>query len=114
MSHLPAYTKIIFDPSQLKTPKTKGASSSSKQIRDDLFNPPILMDEFGQTPDHFYLARKTPSIFQVQNKAFIYSVMIFMAFMVFVFCLICDSFVTSVLQTLAVLLSVSYGMNWSV
>lgn len=65
MSHSASVTKIIFDPSHLKTPNTKGISSSSKHNGDEAYNPPILMDEFGQTPDHFYLARKPPTFFQV-------------------------------------------------
>lgn len=60
-------TKIMFDPSRLKTPNIKDvvASSSSEQTSDATPNPPILMDEFGQTPDHYYLARKPPTFFQV-------------------------------------------------
>lgn len=65
MSHPGSVTKIFFDPSHLKTPKTKETSSSSKQNRDETYNPPIFMDEYGQTPDHYYLARKSTSFFQV-------------------------------------------------
>lgn len=65
MSQSLSLTKIIYDPSRLRTPNEKETASSSSQIEDVPYNPPILMDEYGQTPDHFYLARKPPTYFQV-------------------------------------------------
>lgn len=66
MSHTISLTKIIYDPARLKTPNIKEEHHSPEQSNDVIPNQPILMDEFGQTPDHFYLARKpSSSFFQV-------------------------------------------------
>lgn len=63
------HTKSVFDSPRFKTPNFKEIPSSSKQSKDGTPNPPIIMDEFGQTPDHFYLARKHPArIYQVKRK----------------------------------------------
>ncbi|KFM82363.1 Transcription factor E2F1, partial [Stegodyphus mimosarum] len=61
-----------YDSNHFKTPNFKETSSTScsnEETNEVCNNPPIIMDEFGQTPDHFYLARKPPpSFFQVKRK----------------------------------------------
>ncbi|CAL1267886.1 unnamed protein product [Larinioides sclopetarius] len=67
-----------FESSSLKTPTFKEISPapcSYDSTKDETPHQPILMDEFGQTPDHFYLARKPPpSFFQVKRKLDLHSV----------------------------------------
>ncbi|KAF8790230.1 Transcription factor E2F1 like protein [Argiope bruennichi] len=67
-----------YESSSLKTPTFKEISPapcSYDSTKDETPHPPILMDEFGQTPDHYYLARKPPpSFFQVKRKLDLHSV----------------------------------------
>ncbi|GFR05543.1 transcription factor E2F1 [Trichonephila clavata] len=63
-----------YDTATFKTPNFKEivpAPCLYDPKKDETPNP-ILMDEFGQTPDHFYLATKkpqnTPTFFQVKRK----------------------------------------------
>ncbi|UYV62298.1 E2F3 [Cordylochernes scorpioides] len=50
--------------SSFMTPVSKNSSrwlaDGFKEIKSEPTRPPILMDEYGQTPDHFYLARNPP------------------------------------------------------
>lgn len=69
MSHTVPLTKLIYEPARFKTPNIKQEVPSPEQTKDVMSNTPILMDEYGQTPDHYYLARKPPpSFFQVKRK----------------------------------------------
>ncbi|XP_071043767.1 transcription factor E2F6 [Parasteatoda tepidariorum] len=54
-----------------KTPKLKenAACSSYDYTKDVPTHPQIVMDEYGQTPDHYYLAKKAPpSFYQAKRK----------------------------------------------
>ncbi|XP_054712222.1 transcription factor E2F2-like [Uloborus diversus] len=73
MSELPRVTKVhSYGCVPLKTPKIKKELISSCPTDKTKVVPPhstIFMDEYGQMPDHYYLARKPPlSFFQVKRK----------------------------------------------
>ncbi|XP_054709268.1 transcription factor E2F2-like [Uloborus diversus] len=80
MSKTPTITKIYsYECAPLKTPKIKKELISScpadNKTKDVHPHPTIIMDEYGQTPDHYYLARKPPpSFFQVKRKLDLQSV----------------------------------------
>ncbi|KAG8201396.1 hypothetical protein JTE90_016869 [Oedothorax gibbosus] len=69
MSRIPSLSKLVYDPATLKTPTLKVITPVPSDCKDGTPQQTrIIMDEYGQTPDHYYLAQKPPPSYHQEDE----------------------------------------------